>query len=80
MASNHTPRNILNHDSQSSMKVTGCTKNLVLIQEKFQFSSLILTNQMTREEALEQLMKKPYDQENIRHEFEYIAKETWNNC
>ena len=41
---------------------------------KVQFSSLILTNQMTREEALEQLMKKPYDQENIRHEFEYIAK------
>ena len=29
---------------------------------------------MTREEALEQLMKKPYDQDNIRHEFEYIAK------
>ena len=41
---------------------------------KVQFSSLILTNQMTREEALEQLMKKPYDQDNIRHEFEYIAK------
>ncbi len=40
---------------------------------KVQFSSLILTNQMTREEALEELKKLPYDKENIHHEFEFIA-------
>ncbi len=38
-----------------------------------QFSSLILTNQMTREEALEQLKLKPYHSMNIEEEFEFIA-------
>ncbi|TVQ64755.1 MAG: N-acetyl sugar amidotransferase [Balneolaceae bacterium] len=40
---------------------------------KVQFSSLILTGQMSREEALEQLKKLPYDKETIHLEFEYIA-------
>jgi len=40
---------------------------------KVQYSSLILTGQMTREEALEQLAKPPYDEETIRQEFEYVA-------
>lgn len=38
-----------------------------------QFSSLILTGQMTREAALFQLDELPYDQENIHQDFEYIA-------
>ena len=40
---------------------------------KVQFSSLILTNQMSRDEAMESLSKPAYDPENIHHEFEYIA-------
>lgn len=40
---------------------------------KVQFSSLILTNQMSRYEAIEKLSKPAYDPENIHHEFEYIA-------
>ncbi len=40
---------------------------------RVQFSSLILTNQMTREEALKELETAPYDKENIIHEFEYVA-------
>lgn len=40
---------------------------------KVQFSSLILTGQMTREEALKQLKELPYDKETIHQEFEYIA-------
>ncbi|MGK0138562.1 MAG: N-acetyl sugar amidotransferase [Algoriphagus sp.] len=40
---------------------------------KVQFSSLILTGQMSREEAIESLKKKPYDEENIHHDFEYVA-------
>lgn len=40
---------------------------------KVQYSSLILTGQMTREEALERLAKPPYDEETIRQEFEYVA-------
>lgn len=37
-------------------------------------SSLILTNQMSREEALQELNKPSYDQELIEQDFYYIAK------
>ena len=40
---------------------------------RVQYSSLILTNQMTREEAIERLKKPPYDPETIHQDFEYIA-------
>jgi len=40
---------------------------------KVQYSSLILTNQMTRQEALERLSKPPYDENEIMHDFEYVA-------
>ena len=40
---------------------------------RVQFSSLILTKQMTREEALRQLEAPSYDSETIDEEFEYIA-------
>jgi len=40
---------------------------------KVQFSSLILTKQMTREEALARLEKPAYDPEKIAEDFEYIA-------
>jgi N-acetyl sugar amidotransferase len=38
------------------------------------FSSLILTKQMTRAEALELVSRPAYDQETIAQDFEYIAK------
>ena len=38
-----------------------------------QFSSLILTGQMTRSEALSNLEKLPYDPDLLDHDFEYIA-------
>lgn len=37
------------------------------------FSSLILTGQMTREDALERIAKPAYDAETIGQDFEYIA-------
>ena len=40
---------------------------------RVQFSSLIVTNQMTREEAIEMLKVPPYDINTIDNEFEYIA-------
>ena len=40
---------------------------------KVQYSSLILTNQMTREDALEKLKYPAYDPETIHLDFEYIA-------
>jgi N-acetyl sugar amidotransferase len=40
---------------------------------KVQYSSLIVTGQMTREEALEKLKKPAYDEQTIAQDFEYIA-------
>lgn len=40
---------------------------------RVQYSSLILTGQMTREEALSKLAKPAYDPDTIDDEFEYIA-------
>lgn len=40
---------------------------------RVQFSSLIVTGQMTREAALEELKKPSYDEPTIAHEIEFIA-------
>lgn len=40
---------------------------------RVQFSSLIVTGQMTREEALAKLKQVPYDEATITQDFEYIA-------
>ena len=40
---------------------------------RVQYSSLILTRQMRREEALEKLSRPPFDEDSIHHDFEYVA-------
>ena len=40
---------------------------------KVQFSSLILTGQMSRNEALKKLKKPSFDSETIKHDFRYIS-------
>lgn len=40
---------------------------------KVQYSSLILTNQMKREEALESLKTLPYSQDQVNEDFEYVS-------
>lgn len=40
---------------------------------KVQFSSLILTNQMTRPEALARLARPAFDEEEIKHDLEFVA-------
>lgn len=40
---------------------------------KVQFSSLILTGQMSRTDALKKLENPAYDEQMIKHDFEYIA-------
>jgi N-acetyl sugar amidotransferase len=40
---------------------------------RVQYSSLIVTNQMTRDEALERLRHSPYDEATIGREMEYVA-------
>jgi N-acetyl sugar amidotransferase len=42
-------------------------------KRRVQFSSLILTNQMSRDEALKQIELPPYDESQLTHDFEYIA-------
>ena len=41
---------------------------------RVQFSSLILTGQLSRQESLEKLKKTAYNKETIKDEFNYIAK------
>lgn len=43
-------------------------------KRKCYFSNLILTGQMTRDEALEKLKQSPYNEALIRDDMEYIAK------
>ena len=40
---------------------------------KVQYASLIVTGQMTRDEAIEKLKKPPYDPETIHQDFDYVA-------
>lgn len=40
---------------------------------KVQYSSLILTGQMARDEALERLKQPPYDEATIGHDIEFVA-------
>jgi N-acetyl sugar amidotransferase len=40
---------------------------------RVQYSSLIVTNQMTREQALKQLERPAYDEETATRDFEYVA-------
>jgi len=41
---------------------------------RVKYSSLILTGQMTRQEALQHLEQPPYDEVQMQHETEYVAK------
>jgi len=43
-------------------------------KRKAHFSSLILTGQMKREEALIKLSKSPFDQQEIDNEFNFVCK------
>jgi N-acetyl sugar amidotransferase len=43
-------------------------------KRKAHFSSLILTGQMTREDALNKLSKPPFDQKEIDNEFNFVCK------
>ena len=40
---------------------------------KVQLSSLILTQQITRKEALEEIKKSPYNEEEINNEIQFVA-------
>lgn len=40
---------------------------------RVQFSSLILTGQMSRDDALQKLQHAPYDEDMIQHDFNYVA-------
>ena len=48
-------------------------KKFGIDKRRVQFSSLILTDQMERDDAIEKLKTPAYDPEMIHHDFEYIA-------
>lgn len=43
-------------------------------KRRVHFSSVILTKQMTREEALEEMTRPAYDEREMKKDFEYVAK------
>lgn len=55
------------------MKVFWLPERFGFDTRRVQFSSLILTQQMTREEALQKLKTPAYNPETIEDEFNYIA-------
>ena len=68
MAGNPIGKNILKVGSLDFMKGTGCLK-FGFDTRKVQYSSLILTGQMTREEALDKLRYPAISDEESKHEF-----------
>jgi hypothetical protein len=49
------------------------TKRFGYDVRRVQYSSLILTGQMTRDEALDKLKQSPYDEKTIAYDLEYVA-------
>jgi len=49
------------------------TKRFGYDVRRVQYSSLILTGQMTRDEALEKLKQSPYNEKTIAYDLEYVA-------
>ena len=64
--------NTMSLDLQDFMKIIGFLEGLVLKSEGH-FSSLIMTGQMTREEALERISKPEMSEQFLNQEFEYVA-------
>ena len=62
----------MNHVLPDFMKIIGCQESLVM-RNAAHFSSLILTNQMTRDEALERISKPEMDEQFLIQEFEYVT-------
>ena len=51
-----------------------CQKKFKIDKRKAHLSSLILSNQITREEALEEFQELPYDSKKINEIIEFICK------
>ncbi len=49
-------------------------KKFNIDKRKAHLSSLIVSNQMSRDEALKELEKSPYDKEDIKYDIEFVAK------
>ena len=74
MDGNPISKNIMNQDSQDFMNLFGHPKKHGFDKRRAYFSSEILTGQMSRDEALERISKPELSEEEMRKEFEYIAK------
>ena len=68
----HTRKNTSNLALLGFTKGIGCLHALAMTRV-VQYSSLILTGQMMRDDALERLKRPAYDPGTIDEDFEYIA-------
>jgi hypothetical protein len=59
--------------SRDSTKAIGCRGSWATTKRRAHFASLILTKQMTRDEALRGIAQPAYDEDTIDHDFEYVA-------
>ena len=55
------------------MRITGCRKSLVFEKRRAHLSSLILTGQMGRDEALARLQESELNDDFIRNELDFVA-------
>ena len=65
--------NITNHALHDFLRDYWLPRKFGFDREKAHFSSLILTRQMTREEALNRIKTPELDEYFLEREFEYIA-------
>ena len=66
--------NTMNPGLLASMKVIGFLKSLVITSTCAHFSSLILTGQMSREEAIKKIAKPVYDKDMIAQILNILQK------
>ena len=72
MSGSPTRKSTLNHDLHGFEGYWLPTR-FGFDMRRVDFSSLILTDQMTRDEAMAKLEESPYDSDLIQQDFEYIA-------
>ncbi len=72
-AGSRSPTSITSRASPASTKGYWLPTKFGYDKRRAHFSSLILTKQMTREEALEKIARPAYDEATVAQDFEYVA-------
>ena len=67
------PTSTTSRDSPVFTRAIGCRPSSAYDKRRAHFSSLILTKQLTRDEALRLIAQPAYDEDTMAHDFEYVA-------